>query len=131
MTNSNCPWTNKLHSGSRGLKMYLQSCVTLCTIWNWLTSCCVAVGLLEFQLCIETWRGDYAQVHVMKKLSFLQRKANLWILIHSLSHLAYFSITPGLLLSNITRLSFPLAGIHELTDLALASFQFFLVFTCW
>ena len=32
------PWTNKLHASSRWLKTYWQSCITLCTIWDCLTS---------------------------------------------------------------------------------------------
>ena len=39
LTNSNCPWTNKLQTGRRWLKTYWQSCVTLCTIWDCLTVC--------------------------------------------------------------------------------------------
>ena len=55
---------NKLHTGSRWLKTYWQSCTTLCTIWNCLTS------LTGF------WVGHYWLVIQLICLTFL---CGVWI----------------------------------------------------
>ena len=68
MTNSNRKLflgiTYKLHTGRRWLKTYWQSCITLCTIWDCLTS------FILKQIQIPAWFAKYVQSHKKAKRLF-------------------------------------------------------------